>query len=76
MIDIDGLSRDEKLDLIERLWDSLVSTHEDIPIPDWHREELDRRLDAFEQDGCTGTPAEELLSRLRGPNEGRPPTAT
>jgi putative addiction module component (TIGR02574 family) len=41
MIDIEGLSRDEKLELIERLWDSLIANHEDVPIPEWHRERLD-----------------------------------
>lgn len=33
----------ERLKLLEDIWDSL--TPEDIPIPDWHKEELDRRLD-------------------------------
>jgi len=33
----------ERLELLEDIWDSL--TPEDIPIPDWHKEELDRRLD-------------------------------
>lgn len=69
MIDIDSLSRDEKLDLLERLWESLTATHEDFPLWDWQRELLDRRLGQFERDGDPGIPAEDVLSRLRGENE-------
>lgn len=69
MIDISGLSREEKLDLMERLWDDLNSTHEELPLLDWQREELDRRLDELDRDGPTGTPADVVLGRLRGRNE-------
>jgi putative addiction module component (TIGR02574 family) len=69
MIDIDGLTREEKLDLLERLWDSLVESHDDAPLLDWQRDLLDRRLDAFERDGDHGVPAEDVLGRLRGRNE-------
>ena len=33
----------ERLKLLEEIWDSLAP--EDVPVPDWHKEELDRRLD-------------------------------
>jgi putative addiction module component (TIGR02574 family) len=69
VIDIDALSRDEKLDLIERLWESLESNHKAVPLSDAQREELDRRIDEFERDGEPGKPAEEVLARLRGRNE-------
>ena len=35
----------ERLRLIEDIWDSLTASPEDVPVPDWHREELERRLD-------------------------------
>ena len=69
MIDIDSLSRDEKLDLLERLWDSLTETQRGVPHWDWQRDELNRRLDQFEADGDVGAPAEEVLGRLRGRDE-------
>ena len=69
MIDISGLSREERLDLLERLWDSLTATQEDVPLWDWQSEELDRRLDEFERDGDYGAPADEVLARLRGRDE-------
>jgi putative addiction module component (TIGR02574 family) len=69
VIDISALSREQKLDLLERLWDSLTATHEDVPLWYWQRELLDRRLDDLERDGPVGISAEELLRRLRGRNE-------
>lgn len=69
MIDITQLSREEQLDLLERLWDHLTSTQENIPLWDWQREELDRRLDELERDGPVGILADELLGRLRGRTE-------
>jgi len=35
----------ERLKLLEEIWDSLAATPEEVPIPDWHKAELDRRLD-------------------------------
>jgi putative addiction module component (TIGR02574 family) len=64
MVDITSLSRDEQLQLIEKLWDSLSSTPMAIPITDAQREELDRRLDEIDREGPVGIPAEEVLDRL------------
>jgi putative addiction module component (TIGR02574 family) len=65
MIDITGLSREEQLELLERLWESLSSDPESIPFTAAQRAELDRRLDELDRDGPTGIPAEEVLGRLR-----------
>lgn len=35
----------ERLDLISELWDSLTPSPESVPVPDWHKAELDRILD-------------------------------
>lgn len=65
MIDISTLSSDERLHLIELLWDSLASTPEAIPLTDAQREELDRRLDDLDREGPTGVPSDEALARYR-----------
>ena len=64
MIDITTLSREEQLQLLEKLWDSLSSTPEAIPLTDGQREELDRRLDELDRDGSVGISADEALGRL------------
>ena len=53
----------ERLRLVEDIWDSLTASAADVPVPDWHREKLDRRLaDPTEQATIS---ADELKARLR-----------
>jgi len=35
----------DRLQLLEDIWDSFVGTPDAVPVPDWHKAELDRRLD-------------------------------
>jgi putative addiction module component (TIGR02574 family) len=44
LADIKALSVEERLELIDRIWDSLTEMPEQIPVPDWHRELLEERL--------------------------------
>ena len=64
-VDISGLSSEERLRLLEELWESLAATPEAIPLTNAQREELDRRLDELDRDGPIGIPWEEVLHRLR-----------
>ena len=61
---IDRLSVEHRLGLLGEIWDSLST--EDTPIPENHREELDRRLAAAEANPAAGRPWEEVRARLRG----------
>ena len=64
-IDIANLSAEERLRLLEELWDSLSATPEAVPLTNAQREELDRRLDELDRDGPVGIPWEEVLRRIR-----------
>lgn len=35
---------DQRLELVEQLWDSIAADASQVPVPDWHKAELDRRL--------------------------------
>jgi putative addiction module component (TIGR02574 family) len=35
---------DERLELLEQVWDSIAADPSQLPVPEWHKEELDRRL--------------------------------
>ncbi len=48
--DIERLSAVDRLKLMEELWESLRRAPETVEVPDWHREELDRRCAAHERD--------------------------
>jgi putative addiction module component (TIGR02574 family) len=65
-VSIEHLTVEERLELLERLWDSLVDTPERIPLTDAQREELDRRLDDFERDPSIGIPWDEVRKRIQG----------
>ena len=45
----------ERVQIVEDLWDSIARTNENVPIPQWQKDELDRRKQLF----------------LRNPNSGR-----
>jgi len=62
-IDIAKLSAEERLELLEQLWDSL--SPETVPMTDAQERELDRRLDELDREGPVGIPWDEVLDRIR-----------
>ncbi len=64
-LNIKELSRDERLDLIEELWDSLVAPPTELALTDAQREELDRRLEEMDRDDNLGIPWDEVVSQIR-----------
>ena len=64
-VDIEGLTPEERLVLLERLWESLAEYPEAVPLTDAQRAELDRRLDDLEHEVPVGIPWEEVLGRIR-----------
>jgi putative addiction module component (TIGR02574 family) len=64
-IEIGKLTTDERLQLIEQLWNSLSETPDAVPLTDAQREELDRRLDELDREGPGGIPWAEIYQRIR-----------
>ena len=64
-LNIGDLSVEERMRLLEQLWDSLSKTPAAVPLTDVQREELDRRLDDLERGGAEGIPWEEVLRQIR-----------
>lgn len=56
---------DERIKLVEDLWDSIASDQKALPITDEQKAELDRRLDAYEFDGNRGRLATEAIAEIR-----------
>jgi len=42
--EIENLSTSEKILLVEDLWDTIAVDESNVPVPESHKEELDRRL--------------------------------
>jgi putative addiction module component (TIGR02574 family) len=67
---IDRLSAEERLALVQEIWDSLAEEMEQFPISDAQRRELDRRVAAYEASPEEVVPWEQVkaqaLRRARG----------
>ena len=64
-IDINKLSPEERLALIEELWDSLSADPANIPLVEAQAEELDRRLEDMNNDSSPGIPWDTVRARIR-----------
>jgi putative addiction module component (TIGR02574 family) len=42
--EIARLPAEQQLKLVEDVWDRIAASPENVPVPEWHRAELDRRL--------------------------------
>jgi len=62
---IKELPVEQKLVLVEELWDSIAADCQSLPLTDVQRKELDRRLDAFEKGTNSGRPAAEVTEEIR-----------
>ena len=60
-----NLPIDERIKLVEELWDSIAADQGVLSLTDDEKAELDRRLDAFESDGNQGLPAVETIAEIR-----------
>lgn len=64
-IDIANLSLEQRLRLLDELWESLSQTADAIPLTSAQREELDRRLNDLERESPVGIPWEDVLRQVR-----------
>jgi putative addiction module component (TIGR02574 family) len=63
--DINRLNRDQRLELIEELWDSLSASPDGLPLTEAQRAELDWRVDEMNQDDSLGMPSDEVMKQIR-----------
>jgi putative addiction module component (TIGR02574 family) len=56
---------EDRIRIVEDLWDSIASDQKALPLTSEQVAELDRRLDAYETDGSLGRPAADCISELR-----------
>ena len=66
---------EEKVEYVQSLWDRIAVHSEEIPVPGWHREILEKRLEAYQANPSEGRPWEEvrdeLLDKLRSRRQNR-----
>ncbi len=56
---------EERIKLVEDLWDSIAEDRKALPVTPEQKTELDRRLAAYELDKNRGRPAADVLADVR-----------
>ena len=56
---------EQRLHLVEELWDSIAADQGALGLTDAQRQELDKRLDAYELDRNPGRPLDDVLTDIR-----------
>ena len=56
---------EDRIKLVEDLWDSIAADQQAMPLTDEQRDELDQRLDAYETDKNRGRLAADAVADIR-----------
>ena len=62
---IRALPINERIKLVEDIWDSIAEDRSALQLTDAQKAELDRRLDAYESDKVKGREIEEVVTEVR-----------
>lgn len=63
--DILDLSLEERIQMVEDIWDSIAAVPEAVPLSEEQKRELDRRLEAYHRNPDAGSPWIEVRERIR-----------
>ena len=61
----DQLTDPEKILLVEEIWDTIAADEANVPVPDSHLQELDRRISRYRSNPGKLLTLEELQRRLQ-----------
>lgn len=59
------LSKSEKLQLVEDLWDDLAASSDNVPIQEWQKQELDRRKANLQRVSSSNLSWEKVKQNVR-----------
>jgi len=65
LADVLEMPIEERIQLVEDIWDSIAAVPEAIPLTDEQREELDRLLESHHRDPEASSPWDEVKERIR-----------
>ena len=60
-----SLPVEERIDLVEAIWASISAVPEALPLTNWQKAELDRRVEEMEADPDGGLTMEEVFADIR-----------
>ena len=62
--DVSRLSISERIQLVQDIWDSIPTASDALPITEAQRQELDRRLEMYEQNPASASSWDEVKQRI------------
>lgn len=62
--DILDLSVEERIQMVEDIWDSIAAVPEAVPLSEEQKRELDSRLEAYHRNPDAGSPWIEVRERI------------
>jgi putative addiction module component (TIGR02574 family) len=62
--EIAGMPIQQRIQLVEDIWDSIAEMPEVVQIPEWHKKELEKRLEAYHANPDEGSPWQEVKKRI------------
>lgn len=65
MTEITQLSTAERIQLVEDIWDMIAAQPEEVALTEVQTQELDRQLEAYQQDPAAGASWQEVQQRVR-----------
>jgi putative addiction module component (TIGR02574 family) len=66
LAELTELTPDERLRLIEDVWETLASDSDSLPLSDDHRREIDLRLEALRRSSDRGSAWPDVRERIAG----------
>jgi len=64
--DIAAIPIQQRIQLVEDIWDSIAEVPEAVEIPEWHKEELNQRLEEYHANPDSGSPWQDVKRRVLG----------
>jgi putative addiction module component (TIGR02574 family) len=55
----------EKLLLVEEVWNEIASSNEELPLPEWQKKELSKRLDSYDKGEIESTAWQQVHEELK-----------
>lgn len=61
----DDLPVDEQIDYVQSLWDRIAAKPDEVPVPEWHKQVLDERLESYRSNPDQGKSWDEVRDQAR-----------
>jgi putative addiction module component (TIGR02574 family) len=62
----DDLSVDDQIEYVQSLWDRVTAATDEVPVPEWHKEVIRKRVAELESNPGSAIPWEQASEEIAG----------